>query len=190
MQADALEIEAAAKRRLADEYDAAQERGEVQRAGGDRVSKVPDRNNAPPTTADLGLTRKQVHKARSGARRRGARSGQRAAHAGSPLRPGRGGLEQCRARSGMHGPCDKSARLRLKPGSLPALSGGRPAGHRTTRRIGTGLERGSIGGEPRSRASCVIGIAKLVDVSASRLASHVQTPIDEPTGERVCKSRG
>jgi hypothetical protein len=28
-QADALEIEAGAKRRLADEYDAAQERGEV-----------------------------------------------------------------------------------------------------------------------------------------------------------------
>lgn len=35
-QADALEIESAAKRRLADEYDAAQERGEVNRHGGDR----------------------------------------------------------------------------------------------------------------------------------------------------------
>ncbi len=34
-QADALEIEAMAKRRLADEYDAAQERGEVgQQTGG------------------------------------------------------------------------------------------------------------------------------------------------------------
>lgn len=35
-QADALEIEAGAKRRLADEYDAAQERGEIPRHGGDR----------------------------------------------------------------------------------------------------------------------------------------------------------
>ncbi len=49
--------------RLADEYDAAQERGEVQRPGGDRVSNVPERNNAP-TVADLGLTRKQIHEAR------------------------------------------------------------------------------------------------------------------------------
>jgi hypothetical protein len=32
-QADALEIEAKAKRRLADEYDAAQERGEVANSG-------------------------------------------------------------------------------------------------------------------------------------------------------------
>jgi hypothetical protein len=65
MQADALEIEAAAKRRLADEYDAAQARGEVARHGGTRGNqhaKVPDRNDA--TTADLGLTRKQVHEAR------------------------------------------------------------------------------------------------------------------------------
>lgn len=35
-QADALEIEAMAKRRLADEYDAAQLRGEINRHGGDR----------------------------------------------------------------------------------------------------------------------------------------------------------
>ena len=54
-----------AKRRLADEHDAAQERGEVQRPGGDRVSNVPDRNNAP-TITDLGLTRKQVHEAAMG----------------------------------------------------------------------------------------------------------------------------
>lgn len=63
-QADALEIEARAKRRLADEYDAAQERGEAQRAGGDRKTIVPDKNNDPPTVTDLGLTRKQVHEAR------------------------------------------------------------------------------------------------------------------------------
>ena len=60
-QADALEIEAAAKRRLADEYDAAQARGEVKRNGGDR-SSVEDRNTA--SAADLGLRRDQVHEAR------------------------------------------------------------------------------------------------------------------------------
>jgi len=38
-------IEAKAKRRLADEYDAAQERGEVQSHGGDK-SKIPDGNVA------------------------------------------------------------------------------------------------------------------------------------------------
>ncbi|WP_412507303.1 hypothetical protein [Roseovarius sp. SYSU LYC5161] len=62
-QADALEIEAAAKRRLADEYDAAQARGEVQRAGGDRTSIVAGHNNAP-TTDDLGLRRDQIFEAR------------------------------------------------------------------------------------------------------------------------------
>ena len=60
-QADALEIEAAAKRRLADEYDAAQVRGEVKCNGGDR-SSVEDRNTA--STADLGLRRDQIHDAR------------------------------------------------------------------------------------------------------------------------------
>ena len=60
-QADALEIEAAAKRRLADEYDGAQSRGEVKRNGGDR-SSVEDRNTA--STADLGLRRDQIHEAR------------------------------------------------------------------------------------------------------------------------------
>ena len=37
-QADALETEAQAKRRLADEYDAAQERGEVRKAGNPNFS--------------------------------------------------------------------------------------------------------------------------------------------------------
>lgn len=60
-QADALEIEAAAKRRLADEYDAAQALGEVKRNGGDR-STVEDRNTA--SAADLGLRRDQIHDAR------------------------------------------------------------------------------------------------------------------------------
>ena len=77
-QADALEIEAAAKRRLADEYDAAQERGEVAGHGGGRNFKVGDPNvetqsggpnrvggdNAIVTMADLGLRRDQVHDAR------------------------------------------------------------------------------------------------------------------------------
>lgn len=62
-QADALEIEAQAKRRLADEYGSAQDRGEVQSRGGDRMSKVPVRNIAP-TAAEIGLNRKEIHDAR------------------------------------------------------------------------------------------------------------------------------
>lgn len=63
-QADALEIEAQAKRRLADEYDAAQERGEVGQSG-TRTDLVPKQNEVrPATVADLGLTRKAVHEAR------------------------------------------------------------------------------------------------------------------------------
>ena len=61
-QADALEIEAQAKRRLADEYDAAQERGEVA-VQGQHASHVPDGNMRAAVT-DLGLTRKAIHKAR------------------------------------------------------------------------------------------------------------------------------
>lgn len=47
---------------LADEYDAAQERGEVARIG-DNLPSVPGRN-AKPTAADVGLSRKEVHDAR------------------------------------------------------------------------------------------------------------------------------
>lgn len=61
-QADALEIEAQAKRRLADEYDAAQERGEVQRHGGQGKTDVPTENI--PCVADVGLSRKDIHEAR------------------------------------------------------------------------------------------------------------------------------
>lgn len=62
-QADALEIEAAAKRRLADEYDAAQERGEV--ASG-RPKTIPDGNSfcKSETVSHLGLTSKAIHEAR------------------------------------------------------------------------------------------------------------------------------
>ncbi len=61
-QRDALVIEAQAKRRLADEYDAAQARGEVQRHG-HHAGDVLDRN-ITPAAADLGLTRKAIHDAR------------------------------------------------------------------------------------------------------------------------------
>lgn len=56
-QADALEIEAAAKRRLADEYDAAQERGEIPRAGNPNFSgsEKLGRPDIPP---------KEMHEAR------------------------------------------------------------------------------------------------------------------------------
>lgn len=59
-QADALDIEAAAKRRLADEYDAAQERGEVRTRADNQ--HVPKENK--PTVAELGISRKDIHEAR------------------------------------------------------------------------------------------------------------------------------
>lgn len=63
-QADALDIEAAAKRRLADEYDAAQERGEVAK-GSVRTDIVPVQNDVrPATAAEIGLDRKDIHDAR------------------------------------------------------------------------------------------------------------------------------
>lgn len=58
-QADALEIESLAKRRLADEYDAAQARGEV------RGSRERTASNAEAVgAADLGLSHKDIHEAR------------------------------------------------------------------------------------------------------------------------------
>jgi hypothetical protein len=54
-------IQAQAKRRLADEYDAAQERGEVATVG--KPINVPDGNNKP-TTEELGFSRKDIHEAR------------------------------------------------------------------------------------------------------------------------------
>ena len=62
-QADAALIEARAKMRLADEYDAVQERGEVAGHGGGRNFKVAD-SNVETTTADLGLRRDEIHEAR------------------------------------------------------------------------------------------------------------------------------
>lgn len=71
-QADALLIESQAKRRLADEYDAAQERGEVQSqsgnihartSGGQFMPDLPNEKTAP-NAADLGLSHKAVFEAR------------------------------------------------------------------------------------------------------------------------------
>ncbi|NKB79352.1 hypothetical protein HED49_13155 [Ochrobactrum daejeonense] len=67
-QADALEIEAMAKRRLADEYDAAQERGEVAKVGEQSVrwmGKVVADANHQATLSDLGIRKDEIHSARS-----------------------------------------------------------------------------------------------------------------------------
>lgn len=61
-QADASEIEARAKRRIADEYDAAQERGEVASRGGERSGK--EHSPIAPSAADIGISRKEIHEAR------------------------------------------------------------------------------------------------------------------------------
>lgn len=58
-QAHALEIEARAKRRLADEYDAAQARGEV-RGDRQRTASSPEAVGV----ADIGLSHKDIHDAR------------------------------------------------------------------------------------------------------------------------------
>lgn len=65
-QADALEIEAGAKRQLAQEYVAAKENDELANPLDNlrRGPDVPEQNAGKPTTADLGLTRKEVHEAR------------------------------------------------------------------------------------------------------------------------------
>lgn len=59
-QADALEIEALAKRRLADEYDAAQERGEVRTQADNQAISSEEKAGF----RDLGLSGKDVHDAR------------------------------------------------------------------------------------------------------------------------------
>ncbi len=59
-QAQASEIETRAKARLADEYEAAQKRGEVKKHGGARNFKIPV-ENLEPSAADLGLKPKEIH---------------------------------------------------------------------------------------------------------------------------------
>lgn len=54
-------IQSLAKCRLAEEYDAAQARGEVRRDGGNQSSA---REDCIPTAADIGLTHKEIHEAR------------------------------------------------------------------------------------------------------------------------------
>lgn len=63
-QADALEIEAAAKRKLADEYDAAQESGVAAKPGQRSNILIGNISAAPAKAADLGLTSKDIHEAR------------------------------------------------------------------------------------------------------------------------------
>ena len=66
VQADALLIESQAKYRLADEYDAAQERGEMatRQNNPGSVGHVLNENMPPATASDIGLTRKAIHEAR------------------------------------------------------------------------------------------------------------------------------
>lgn len=61
-KADALEIEAQANRRIADEYDAAQKRGEVQKHGSQGRRDISNRNI--PSVTEVGLTSKDVMVAR------------------------------------------------------------------------------------------------------------------------------
>lgn len=63
-QADALLIEARAKAKLADEYDAAQARGEVATGNRTQDFSVVGDNAKPATAADLGLRRDEIHEAR------------------------------------------------------------------------------------------------------------------------------
>ena len=59
MQADALEIESMAKCRIADEYDAAQERGEVRRKGERTSLKTKEVG-----VGEIGLSHNDIHEAR------------------------------------------------------------------------------------------------------------------------------
>lgn len=59
-QADILMTEARGKMRLAEEYDAAQDRGEVRRANNEKTTSEAEAVSA----ADIGLTHKAIHEAR------------------------------------------------------------------------------------------------------------------------------
>lgn len=62
-QGHALAIRARAEMRLAEEYDQAQERGEVGRSGA-RSDLVSQGNEVVPSASDLGLARKEIFEAR------------------------------------------------------------------------------------------------------------------------------
>lgn len=55
-----MEIETRSKMLLADEYDAAQERGEVKRPNNEKTTSALEAVSA----ADIGLTHKDIHEAR------------------------------------------------------------------------------------------------------------------------------
>jgi hypothetical protein len=61
-QADAREIAAGAERRLANEYDGAQERGEVRGHG--NKSDITNKNITSATVKEIGVTSKRIHEAR------------------------------------------------------------------------------------------------------------------------------
>ena len=64
LKADALEIEAAAARKLADEYDGAQERGEIAKSG-QYQRAIPGENSSQlATAAQAGVSNKEVFEAR------------------------------------------------------------------------------------------------------------------------------
>ncbi|WP_423209055.1 hypothetical protein E2976_17550 [Paracoccus yeei] len=61
-QANATFIRARAEMRLAEEYDAAQDRGEVASRGGERSGR--EHSPVAPSASDIGLSRKDIHEAR------------------------------------------------------------------------------------------------------------------------------
>jgi hypothetical protein len=62
LRCNALEIMAGAKRRLAEEYEAAQDKGEVQGHGGQGKRDIPVENI--PSVSGIGLTSKEIHEGR------------------------------------------------------------------------------------------------------------------------------
>jgi hypothetical protein len=64
MAADMLLLEAGADIRLANEYDAAQARGELQSRGGDRVSSKVRNADFGPTVSDMGISKQRMSEAR------------------------------------------------------------------------------------------------------------------------------
>jgi hypothetical protein len=136
VQADALEIEAAAKAAAGGRVRRGAGRG---RSGRAPISAYSSREQAhrhgPRPDVQAGATRR----GRCGTRRRPIR----ASCGALSIMPstGRGAdAEQRQPPSGTVGR-DRSARPRLQPGKLPALSGKRPGGYPTTRMIETGVER-------------------------------------------------
>lgn len=63
-QAHALAIRARAEMRLAEEYDAAQDRGEVATGNRSKDFGVDGKNAKPATASDIGLRRDEIHEAR------------------------------------------------------------------------------------------------------------------------------